>query len=243
MSGRNPAWNRDELVLALDLYMTNPASPPGKGSSEVAELSALLNELGQRLGVHHQGSYRNPNGVYMKMMNFRRFDLEFITSGRVGLTRGNKDEEVVWEEFAHDKERLTNVAAAIKAALQLPLQEHCFQNDEEGIAEAAEGRILTRLHRSRERSRKLVEQKKARAFAKHGRLQCEVCAFDFEQRYGNRGMGFIEAHHTKPIETLAEGATTKMEDLVLLCSNCHSMIHASRPWLTIEELRDLFRKM
>lgn len=37
-SERNPPWSRDELILALDLYMTNPASPPGKGSASVVAL-------------------------------------------------------------------------------------------------------------------------------------------------------------------------------------------------------------
>ena len=111
-------------------------------------------------------------------------------------------------------------------------------NDDD-IVEAEEGRILTRLHRSRERSRKLVEQRKLKALKEFGRLRCEVCLFDFEESYGIRGKGFIEAHHTKPVETLVEGAKTRLEDLVLLCANCHRMVHASRPWLTIEQLRDL----
>ena len=33
--GRNPNWVRDELILTLDLYLRNPASPPGKGSKEI----------------------------------------------------------------------------------------------------------------------------------------------------------------------------------------------------------------
>jgi hypothetical protein len=36
------------------------------------------------------------NGIYMKMMNFRRFDPAFTSAGKVDLTRGNKDEEEVW---------------------------------------------------------------------------------------------------------------------------------------------------
>jgi 5-methylcytosine-specific restriction protein A len=48
---RNPSWSRDELILALDLYFTNPANPPGKGSSAVADLSAILNKLHRLNGV------------------------------------------------------------------------------------------------------------------------------------------------------------------------------------------------
>ena len=41
---RNPPWSRDELILALDLYFTNPAILPADGSSDVAELFATLNK-------------------------------------------------------------------------------------------------------------------------------------------------------------------------------------------------------
>jgi predicted HNH restriction endonuclease len=177
----------------------------------------------------------------MKMMNFRRFDPAYTRQGRVGLTRGNKDEELVWNEFADDRSRLAKVAAAIRVAVEEDSAELAqFSSDDEGI-EATEGRVLTRLHRIRERNRKLVEQRKARALREYGGLSCEICDFDFEQRYGERGHGFIEAHHTKALATLTENATTKLEDLALVCSNCHRMIHAQKPWLSIDQLRAVLR--
>ena len=104
-----------------------------------------------------------------------------------------------------------------------------------------EGRILTRLHRYRERNRKLVEQRKSKALRENVKLRCEACDFDFELRYGPRGRGFIEAHHTKALATLVENAKTKLEDLALVCANCHRMIHSQKPWLSIEELRAILR--
>jgi predicted HNH restriction endonuclease len=205
----------------------------------VIELSELLNRLGHILGYGAAEKFRNANGVYMKMMNFRRFDPEYTSIGRVGLTRGNKDEKSVWLEFSHDKERLIKVANAIRQAVLLAPETVDLSINDEDVVEAEEGRLLTRLHRTRERSRKLVEQRKIKALAEFGRLRCEVCLFDFEEHYGTRGRGFIEAHHSKPIETLVEGSKTKLEDLVLLCSNCHRMVHSERPWLTVDELRHL----
>lgn len=68
---RNPAWSRDELVLALDLYFTSPANPPGKGSSAVRALSVILNKLHRLNGVSGASALRNENGVYLKMINLR----------------------------------------------------------------------------------------------------------------------------------------------------------------------------
>jgi predicted HNH restriction endonuclease len=240
-AARNPAWSRDELLLALDLYFLNPVSPRGKQSQELIELSNLLNRMGRALGHAASADFRNPNGVYMKMMNFRRFDPAYTREGRVGLTRGNKDEEMVWKEFSGDRPRLTRVAAAIRAAVEQDNVELAQPSSDDEGAEAPEGRVLTRLHRVRERNRKLVEQRKIKALREEGLLACDVCEFDFEKRYGKRGYGFIEAHHTKALATLIENSTTKLEDLALVCANCHRMIHAQKPWLSIEELRAILR--
>ena len=97
-----------------------------------------------------------------------------------------------------------------------------MSNDEE---DAEEGQILTRTHRYRERNTKLVKLKKDRILKEQKVLLCEVCGFDFEMVYGDRGHGFIECHHTKPVSELEVGEKTKITDLSLVCSNCHRMIH------------------
>ena len=98
---------------------------------------------------------------------------------------------------------------------------------------------LTRLHRFREWDRDLVKRRKKRALDEEGRPRCEVCGFDYEERYGERGRGFIQCHHTRPVHTLDGKETTRLADLALVCANCHQMIHSARPCLTVEQLRVL----
>lgn len=237
---QNPKWLRDELILALDLYMKHRSSPPGKHSDEVADLSRLLNRLGQALGRSTNVTYRNYNGVYMKLMNFRSIDPDYTKDGRVGLQRRNKDEMVVWELFANNRGALQNAAHCIIQSLEVQISEsQPLQIDEPEISEAREGRLLTRVHRTRERSRKLVEAKKKQFLAEHGSLQCEACGFRFSDKYGEYGNGIIDCHHTRPVSTLTPGHKTKVEDLALLCANCHRIVHARSPWLSIEEVRAL----
>ncbi|WNO08451.1 HNH endonuclease [Teredinibacter sp. KSP-S5-2] len=103
-----------------------------------------------------------------------------------------------------------------------------------------EGKVKERLHRSRERNSKLISQVKAEALDRYGKLQCECCGFDFEAFYGDLGAEFIEAHHTKPISELKDdGEETKREDIALVCSNCHRMLHRRRPWLKMNDLKKL----
>lgn len=52
---RNPGWTRDELILALDLYVRFKGNPPGKGSAEIIGLSAILNRLSRSTAAGRPG--------------------------------------------------------------------------------------------------------------------------------------------------------------------------------------------
>jgi hypothetical protein len=110
---RNPAWSRDELIMALDLYLRFRHALTAASSAEVGELSAFLGKMGAE--NVDEPTYRNTNGVYMKMMNFMRFDPEYTSEGKVGLVRGNKEEEGVWAEFSDNPVALAAAVTAIRA--------------------------------------------------------------------------------------------------------------------------------
>jgi 5-methylcytosine-specific restriction protein A len=231
---RNPPWSRDEHIVALDFYLRYALSIPGKGSNEIAQLSAELNRLHASISDERYDNFRNPNGVYMKLMNFRRFDPAYTGTG---LAHGNKDEEVVWNLYANKPALLSSLAQNIR---NLSSTEQAIDSEtiaEMGEEEADEGSVMTRIHRIRERNRSLIQKKKDHHFNNNGNLACECCGFDFGKSYGSHGDGFIECHHTKPVSELTPGEKTKISDLALLCSNCHRMIHRRRPWLSIDELR------
>ncbi len=231
---RNIPWRRDELIVTLDFYFRHAPAIPGKTSQAVLALSAFLNELQNVMGGKRSDKFRNANSVYMKLMNFRRLDPDYTGKG---LERGGKDESVVWDLYYSRRDELRRCSEAIRsfvsAEVVLPQLEI---NDYEGN----EGQILTRVHLYRERNGKLVDRKKKMALKQLNRLVCEICDFDFELVYGGRGHGFIECHHTKPLSGLSpDGETTTMSDLSLVCSNCHRMIHRSKPWFSVQELREL----
>ena len=118
---KNPAWSRDELILALNLYMQHRASPPKKGSVEVAELSRLLRKMGNRLTKGE--TFRNTNGVYMKLMNFRSIDPNYTSQNKVGLQGLGKDDQNVWNLYFDDLQALKMAADAITAAVLAPISE------------------------------------------------------------------------------------------------------------------------
>jgi 5-methylcytosine-specific restriction protein A len=83
------------------------------------------------------------------------------------------------------------------------------------------------LHRQREE--KARRTKIAEAKSRHGgRLICEVpgCGFEFFRKYGALGEGYVQVHHLAPLNIAAKsGRETKLEDLAVVCANCHVMIH------------------
>lgn len=107
---RNPPWTRDEHIVALDFYLKFAPNLPNKNSREIVELSEQLNALHAISEDTRYEKFRNPNGVYMKLMNLKRFDPSY--SG-VGLAHGNKDEEVVWQLYGNKRRELSELALAI----------------------------------------------------------------------------------------------------------------------------------
>jgi 5-methylcytosine-specific restriction protein A len=83
-------WDREEHILLLNEYLRFTPRFPGKNSKEIEEISILLRRYHQQRGNPIHEHLRNANGVYMKLMNFRRFDPNTESKG---LPKGN---EVVW---------------------------------------------------------------------------------------------------------------------------------------------------
>jgi HNH endonuclease len=104
---------------------------------------------------------------------------------------------------------------------------------------AREGRLKLVEHFRRERNREIIKAKKQQVLRVTGCLTCEACGFDFERVYGYLGRGFCEVHHKVPLAEVGTEVTTRLEDLAILCANCHRMIHRTNPFKSIEELKQL----
>jgi putative restriction endonuclease len=90
-----------------------------------------------------------------------------------------------------------------------------------------------------ERNKKLRND----AIAIHG-YTCKVCDFNFKEVYGLVGEGYIHVHHLKPVSSNNKKTTVDVHnDLVVVCANCHSMIHRKKnTLLSIDELKKMMRK-
>jgi len=73
--------------------------------------------------------------------------------------------------------------------------------------------------------------------------RCQVCGFDFEKFYGERGKGYIQVHHLVPISSV--GKTYRVDprqELRPVCANCHAMVHRTIPPMDLDDLKTLVKE-
>ena len=72
---------------------------------------------------------------------------------------------------------------------------------------------------------------------------CAVCHRDFSKVLGGRGQRVLQVHHRRMISQRHTESVTKLSDLVVVCANCHLLLHLDPTTpMTVPELRKLLRK-
>jgi len=231
----NPDWTRDEVILALDLYLDCDGRVPGAEDPRVVALSRLLQNLPIHALEAKNDRFRNPDGVVFKVGNLRS-----VATGR-GLGNVAAVDRFVWSEFG-DKPSLARVLAErIRSQVEEP---EVSRSDIEAVdsdEEFAEGRIITALHKRRERH-PLIRKKLLVARLKIGPLACDTCDFVPAATESMMIEAAFEAHHLEPLASPDRRERgTRVNDLALLCATCHRLIHRAmhlyHRQVSISELR------
>lgn len=227
----NPDWQRDETLLALDLLYRHDRAID-KHHDDVVELSSLLRSALIHPHTERKPSFRNADGVALKIQNL----LSAVDPTR-GLSSSRLDRELVSEFPRQRATELAELAAKIRSAI--------FHGEAvEALPEVeafAEGHLLTSVHRRRDRRlrKTLLAQKSDEA------LICAVCDFKPPKMSRSLRESFFETHHVRPLAEFAGTTTTRVSDLSLLCAGCHRFVHrliaSRRGWVSVADARDLRR--
>lgn len=228
--------SQDEWILCLEVYLRHRGRMPKENSHTIRELSESMRRIRAALAGPSK-RFRPPVGVLRRVLEFEHLDRKHVCAPKPKWARE------VWNAFGEKPHaEVARMAEAIKKCT--PAKE-VQQVDETDIAHnysVTESRILTRVHAVRERNQTIVRLKKEKFQDENGRLYCEACDFDFAWRYPKHGDGYIECHHIKPLSELRPGEKTALNDLALLCSNCHRMVHYRRPWLDMSGLNQVLNR-
>ncbi len=112
-----------------------------------------------------------------------------------------------------------------------------YPDEVDSEIEYSEGKTKKVLINSYERN-PIARQKCIEYFG----FTCQVCGFNFEEKYGELGKDFIHVHHIVDIATIGnEYSVNPITDLIPVCPNCHSMLHKRKPAYSIEELKKFIK--
>lgn len=98
-------WTREELILALNLYLKLPFGKLHSRTPEIIYLSELIG--------------RTPGSVAMRLNNFASVDPFHQQRGVIGLPGGKKQVEPIWEEFTNNKEGILFESEQLLAQLEM----------------------------------------------------------------------------------------------------------------------------
>jgi predicted HNH restriction endonuclease len=136
-----------------------------------------------------------------------------------------------------------NVKARLARNVQ-PNVQPVAPNEDSTLSETAtEGEL--RLYQYFGKNRKSLREPKLNAFrAQHGELSCECCDERGDRFDATIRDAIFEVHHRKPVADYKdEGKSTNLDDLAVLCSNCHNAIHATPRMLSVQDFREQFRRL
>lgn len=97
-------WTREETLIAFNVYCKIPFKSSSKTNPTVIKYAKIIG--------------RSPSALNMKIGNFGRLDPELKKQGITGLVHGSKQEEVIWNEFNDNWDRLAFESEVLIAKFQ-----------------------------------------------------------------------------------------------------------------------------
>jgi hypothetical protein len=139
------------------------------------------------------------------------------------------------KEYPGLKKKLVEVLDGLEPHISLhdPGTERIFsgESDIEGLRNEYRA---TRAKRSRRLRNKALHL---------ARGVCAVCRRDFSKFLDGRCQRVLQAHHCKQLSARMVPAVTKLDDLVVVCANCHLLLHLDTDkTMTVDQLRNLLKK-
>lgn len=221
-TNRGPTFNHDEVFpLIARLIVQGPSDDSGFVDHETI-VSALLSDADGSAIVDRarsMSSLPDRRGVASNMVAW------FSQQITVGRSR--------WAEFL-DRERRSGVwAYRPKTAVRSPVAA-------DAELSAVEGDPRLFFHLRRERNPALAQAKREAVHAAKVHLECEACGFATTVTFPDLGGEVCEVHHRLPLGAASEAVETRLEDLAVLCANCHRAIHRTKPLMSVENFRDRY---
>lgn len=204
---------------------------------------AYASQVGRLLGYQGKAPHARLNsevGLYAKRIA-KIYDIDFMErikrkckfwdlffNGWKGEERGY----FVWQL----KPALAEALRESRLTEEQPYAEEIIDDDVGALSEGIKKTVAVNTYERNLRARLLCIE--------HWKPVCIVCNFDFESVYGRLWKGYIHVHHLISISKIGGSYNIDpINDLRPVCPNCHSMLHARNPPLTINELQKIIENI
>lgn len=123
-------WNREETIIAFNVYCKIPFHKSNKAHPLIIEYAKILR--------------RSPSSLNMKIGNFGRLDPTLKARGIIGLGHGSKLEEQIWNEFNDNPEKLVYESEKLIAKYSNKTLDKVLSIDIHSIPDGVDKEILVK---------------------------------------------------------------------------------------------------
>jgi hypothetical protein len=230
---RQPRWNIDEVLLAVNTYFeigdTRNIIPD---NPLVIELSQTLRAL--PIHKNKDNIFRNTAGVEMILKNIATLDTNSHSSMR-SFTNLQKN---VYLHYINEKNKLRGIVIALKSCV--PLLFEYYNPIERSTQVFMAGNILYLYHLYLENMTKISKLVKDN-YAKREKGRCLCCEIELSNCYGELGYKLLELHYAEPITNYHNGMKVLAGKFVPLCPACHKLAHSDPDLLEISNLKNTIK--
>lgn len=124
-------WTREETIVAFNVYCKIPFKSSSKTNPTIIKYANIIG--------------RSPSALNMKVGNFGRLDPELRRRGIVGLGNGSKLDEIIWNEFNGNWERLAFESELLIAQFQNKTIEETIEFEFENLPQGKERETLIKV--------------------------------------------------------------------------------------------------
>ena len=215
---RLPPWSKDELILALDLYLRRGGS---RGMSASSSDAIVLSQVLRSLPVHpvdvrRQDRFRTPSSVALKLHNLAAVDPGHPNAG---MSNSGSGDRWVWRRWSDDPRRLSELAQTVLSLADQRIPDQIVADEEIDDRGRLVARRISRLE--------VAVVSRARRQTPPGPVVCAFC----EQ---TTNTSVIDGSYEGTVAGLrAESA----EDAVfLVCSSCKKRLRSRQtPSASVED--------
>lgn len=124
-------WTKEETIVAFNVYCKVPFKSSSKNNPTIIKYANIIG--------------RSPSALNMKVGNFGRLDPELKKQGIVGLGNGSKLDEIIWNEFNGNWEKLAFESELLIAQFQNKSIEEIVEFDLDNLPQGKEREMLIKV--------------------------------------------------------------------------------------------------